>query len=369
MEFPPTIGGVGAYVYNLSKQLTARGNQVTVITPFRSKLEKKEESVENIKIIRVPYPPVYPFHASLLGYFTNRTFKEIEHKFDLVHVHTPIPIPIKTSLPIVTTVHTPMKIDGRYHEIDDLHSLAVKTQALYLYPHLESELFKSSHIISAVSKKVANELQEYGLDPNQIKVFGNGVDEKTFSPSSKKKTKEQYILFTGVLRARKGIFDFINSAQYISKAFPEVKFLVCGTGRLLNKALALTEKKGLTDKISFLGYVPKSRLIEIFQNATVQVLPSHYEGLPTVLLEAMSCGVPMVATDIGGTNEVIESGINGILVPPRSPESISTAVTGLLNNASLRGKIGLAARNTILKKYTWTTVSERIIDCYNQVIA
>jgi glycosyltransferase involved in cell wall biosynthesis len=369
MEFPPTPGGVGHYVHNLSKTLIARGHKITVITPLYSKCALRQELVDGIEIFRVPYLPVYPFHASLLGQFVNKTFKSLEHRFTIVHSHTPIPLPIKTSLPVLTTVHTPMKIDGRYHEIVDPHSLAVKIQALYIYPSLESKLFKASRNITAVSRTVANELGEYGLDQGEITVIGNGVDEKVFTPShNKKRSLEPYVLYTGVLRARKGVFDFIKSAQYVSKEFPDVKFIICGRGRFLNKLKIFAQRMGPQTKILFLGFVPSAKLIELYQNATLQVVPSLYEGLPTVLLEAMSCGLPVVATDIGGNNEVINSGVNGLLVPPKNPEEMAKGIMRLLNDAALRENMGIAARKTIEDHYTWARTCDRIMKCYERVL-
>jgi len=369
MEFPPTPGGVGNYVHNLSKTLIARGHKITVITPYYSKWEPQQEVVDGIEVFRVPYLPVYPFHASLLSQFVNKVFKSLEHRFTMVHVHTPIPLPIKTSLPVLTTVHTPMKIDGRYHEIVDPHSLAVKIQSLFIYPSLESKLFNISQKITAVSRTVAGELGEYGLDRSEITVVGNGVDEKTFTPNPNKKSNiGPYVLYTGVLRARKGIFDFIKSAQYVSKEFPDVKFIVCGTGRFLNKSREYTQRMGLQNKVLFLGYVPRTKLIATYQHATVQVIPSHYEGLPTVLLEAMSCGLPVVATDIGGNDEVISSGVNGFLVPPKRPEEMAKAVLRLLGETDLGVRIGAAARETIERCYTWDRIADRFLKCYEDLL-
>jgi glycosyltransferase involved in cell wall biosynthesis len=369
MEFPPVPGGVGSYVYNLSKKLIEKGHKTTVITPLSFKYALRQEIIDEIEIFRVPYLPVYPFHASLLGHFVNKTFKSLEHKFDIVHSHTPIPVPIKTSLPIITTVHTPMKIDGRYHEVDNLHSLAVKAQSLFFYPSLELKLFKTSQIITTVSKTVAGELAEYGLDPRTITVVGNGVDENIFrSNPYRVDCTQPYVLYTGVLRARKGIFDFIKSAEYVTKEFPDVKFVVCGSGRLLNKSIAYAQRLGLQKKVVFLGYIKKDRLISLFQNATAQVVPSLYEGLPTVLLEAMSCSLPVVATNIGGNNEVISSGVNGFLVPPKRPDAMAEAVSRLLVDTDLSMKLGAAARETIERCYTWDRVTDRFLKCYEELL-
>jgi glycosyltransferase involved in cell wall biosynthesis len=366
-EFPPRSGGIGYYVYALSKELIEKGHKVTVIT--KGSIDKTKKGViEGINIFKASFFPIYPFHIWIHGTFVNKVLKSLEHELTLVHLHTPLPPPITTLLPILTTVHTPMKVDARYHEIFDAHSLTQKLQSMLVYPHIESKLFRISNKIVAVSKSVAKELSEYGLDPNEITVVGNGVDEKTFVPLRNKNHKEKYVLYTGILRARKGLFDLVNCAERVCRGYPNVKFVLCGMGPFFHKLEKTLKRMGLNEKVMLLGRVKRDRLVQIYQNATVHVVPSHYEGLPTVLLEAMSCGLPVVATDIGGNNEVITSGVNGFLVPPKSPTAMAEAILKLLDDEKLRKKIGKAARETIEKRYTWDKIAGNTLECYESVL-
>jgi glycosyltransferase involved in cell wall biosynthesis len=147
-----------------------------------------------------------------------------------------------------------------------------------------------------------------------------------------------------------------------------MKFLLSGRGPFLKKLEQEVQLRGLQEKVVFLGYIDRRKLIEIYQNATIHVVPSHYEGLPTVLLEAMACGLPIVATDIGGNNEVISSGVNGFLVPPKHPEEMAAVILRLLKDAALREKIGRAARKTIEENYTWDKITDRIVECYEKIL-
>jgi len=85
-------------------------------------------------------------------------------------------------------------------------------------------------------------------------------------------------------------------------------------------------RMGLQKQIVFMGFTGRNELLETYQNATVHIAASHYEGMPTVLLEAMSCGLPVVATNVDGNNEVISSGVNGFLVPPKSPKVMAKII-------------------------------------------
>jgi glycosyltransferase involved in cell wall biosynthesis len=262
-----------------------------------------------------------------------------------------------------------MKIDVRYHEISDFYSLAERVQSMVVYPLIESKLFTVSKMITSVSWSVAEELREYGLNPDHINVVGNGVDEKAFSPSPNRKPAETYVLYTGVLRARKGLVDLIACARQVCKVSSDVRFFICGRGPLLHDLERKARKVGLQRRIVFLGYLERDRLIQVYQNAAVHIVPSHYEGLPTVLLEAMSCGLPVVATNIGGNNEVISSGLNGFLVPPRRPEEMANSVLRLLADPALRERIGRAARETIEKRYTWDIIADNIVKCYESLLS
>ncbi|MFX0203715.1 MAG: glycosyltransferase family 4 protein [Candidatus Hodarchaeota archaeon] len=366
-EFPPTSAGIGYYVYNLSKKLVERGHRTTVITKG-SVSRTRKEIMDGIEVFRVSFFPLYPLHVWVHGAFVNRLVRKLEPKLNLIHLHTPITPSIKTSLPIVTTVHTPMKIDARYHEVFDFFSLAERMQSTMFYPSMESKLFRISKKITAVSWSVAGELKEYGLHPDEITVVGNGVNERIFSPIRNVEQTERYVLYTGVLRARKGLFDLIKCAEYVCKVCPDVRFIICGKGPFLNKLKEEVRRTRLQRFIMFLGYVDRKKLIQTYQKATVHVVPSHYEGLPTVLLEAMSCGLPVVATDVGGNSEVISSGINGFLVPPKAPEEMAKIILRLIDEPLLREKIGRAARKTIEKKYTWDKIADNILQYYENML-
>lgn len=364
-EFPPSSGGIGYYVYNLSKKLINRGHNVTVIT--RGNTRKTEKKVvDGINVFNVTFFPLYPFHLPLHGFFVNSMLKSMETEFDLVHVHSPLVPPITTTLPVVTTVHTAMRVDSRYHEVVDPYSLAEKMQSMYFSPYVESKLLRLSTTVTAVSPSIAAELREYGMDPGRVKITWNGVDEKLFFPSCRK--GKEYVLYTGVLRARKGLFDLIKCARLVADECPDVEFIICGSGSLLSKLRVEARRTGLQQQITFLGHVNRRKLIQTYQNATIHVIPSIYEGLPTVLLEAMACGLPVVATNIGGNRDVISSGVDGFLVPPRSPEDMARMIRMLLEGESLRAKIGKAARETILLRYTWDKIVDNFMAVYESIL-
>lgn len=357
--FPPEEG-IGYYVYNLSKKMIEKGHKVTVITKGKLKIEKI--NFDGICVFKVPFIPLYPFHISIYGYFINKMLKKIENNFDIIHIHTPLSPVIKTSLPIVSTVHTSVIEDARHIEIVDIKSLLVKKIFTKLVSKpLLFNLINRSCAVTTVSNSVASELKIYFGFSNAI-VVGNGVDEKIFKPINNK-NKRKYILYVGRLSYRKGLFDLLKCAKIICERY-NINFFLIGKGELKRKLKDKINKEGLQSKVLFLGYVSRKELVHLYQNATVFVIPSHYEGLPTVILEAMACGLPVVATEIGANKDVINNCKNGLLIPTKSPEKMAEAISTLIEDEELRIKLGKNARKTIQEKFTWDVVTDKVLMTY-----
>lgn len=356
--FPPEEG-IGYYVYNLSRTLMRRGHAVTVVT--RGGLATETDSFEGIRIIRAPFFPVYPFHVHLHGFFVNRILKAHESDFDIVHIHTPLSPAVDTPLPVVSTVHTSVKEDARHIEVVDAKSFCTKLLTKYVSAPVVAKTIAISECVTTVANSVARELDEhYAYD--RALVVGNGVDENLLEPGPAT-SAEKYILFIGRLSYRKGLFDLLECAKTVCRRY-DVRFILVGKGELEQKIRAIIEKEGLQDRVILMGHQSREELVKLYQRATIFVLPSHYEGLPTVLLEAMSCGLPVVATNVSGCPDVVSDGENGFLIPAKSPEMMVEAISRLLDDEALRNALGKNARKTIEEHNTWDRIAGKIEACY-----
>lgn len=255
--------------------------------------------------------------------------KSIEHNFDVIHIHTPLPPTINSKVPIVITVHYSMIDAEKVIDINDLFSLATKFQAKYISYPIERKLLKNANLITTISKKVATDLKEYGLDYNNIRIRYNGVDEDLFSPVDKK-TGRKYILYTGRISYGKGLVELIDCAKEVLMSHSDIQFILAGNGPLINELKVKVKNLNLEDRIKFLGHVGRNDIVKLYQNAHMFVFPSHYEGLPGSLLEAMSCKLPIVATKVPENIELVEHYVNGILVPPKK----CTCIEGSYINTS-----------------------------------
>jgi glycosyltransferase involved in cell wall biosynthesis len=365
--FPPTgLDGMAVYVKHLSNKLTEKGHCVTIVA--RGSFGVQQESVKaGLRIVRVPIAPLYPFHVHIHGILVNKIIKSLEHRLDILHAHSPYVPAVNTSIPLLTTMHTLERIDFLHYEAKGLRRLAYKI-ASYVISSMELKLFQNSDMLTAVSSHVFNELNMfYGLE-REGAVLGNGVDEETFVPlRDRRKRKKDYVLYVGRMNYRKGLFDLVECAKHVCKERPDVSFVLVGEGPLASSIFRKAAEAGIRKNITFTGFVSRERLKQLYQNCSVLALPSHYEGLPTVMLEAMACGIPVVATRIGGHTDVISDGLNGFLVPVRAPKEMVEPILKLLDDENLNEEIGRAARDTIEKDYTWDRISEKVLKCYDML--
>jgi glycosyltransferase involved in cell wall biosynthesis len=366
-EFPPTCGGVGYYVSNLSSALAKKGHEITILTRQSSPGVNIEES-ENLKVIRIFCPKFYPFHVRFHYYFVEKYYKQhLSHLFDIAHFHSPLVKFFETNIPSISTEHGTVIGGLKNTPNHDIYSILQRICSPELIA-LDKSVLKNVDVITCVSESCSNEIrEEYGINRDIYNV-GNGVDPQYFPPPSLKSSENPYILYTGRLDGRKGLIDFIDAAPIVLTKFPEMKFILTGKGSYKNFLLARINKLKLGKNFHFYNYVPTNELVKLYQNATIYVLPSYYEGLPTSLLEALSCGLPCVATDVDGNNELIINGENGILIPPHNPEKMAEAICLLLNNKELRDKYSINGRRTITELYDWDKIAEKYIQLYQKIM-
>jgi len=357
VPMPPTEG-IGHYIWNLSRFLLEQGHQVRVITRGQcGKLHREE--LEGIPVWRPPFYPTYPLHVHLHSWFVQALVRRLEPEVDVFHLHTPLPPPIHSHRPCLVTVHTPMMGEARAIPITDLRSLAIRLQ-MPISIRIEHRLFAHADKIVAVAHSTVGELCGYGLSEGQIDVLGNGVDTEAFRPDGSgqwSQPQDMTVLAAGRLDVRKGLTDLIEAMADVVGQFPMANLYIAGEGPLKEYLRTRARELTLSDAVHFLGHVrERAEMVRLYRRATVFVHAAHYEGLPTVLLEAMACGRPVVSTAVCGALDVVTEGVNGLLVPPRAPKRLAEAICHLLKDAELRTRLGTAARQTVEKRFSWQAI-------------
>jgi 1,4-alpha-glucan branching enzyme len=220
----------------------------------------------------------------------------------------------------------------------------------------------------------------YKIPENKINVIHNGVDIFKFTPAiDKRKIKAELgfnpddltILSVGRLYARKGLFTLIESMPAIVKRFPNAKFVISGKGQSdeMHKLITYAELLKVKNNIIFTGYYPDKKLPKLYQAADVFAFSTFYEHHPFAVLEALSTGLPVVTTTVGGIPETIENGRNGFLVKPFNSRQFADRILFLLEHPTEAAEMGKKARQTVEQKLDWRIVVKDAIKVYNEVLS
>jgi len=183
--------------------------------------------------------------------------------------------------------------------------------------------------ILSVSQDLANKMVAIDINKDKIKVIYNGVNLEKFVPRPAD-IDNPYIIFIGNLKHDKGVVELLYAFIQINNNYPELKLRYVGSGAMLNKLQDITIQHQLQNKVIFEGTKPHDQLPEIVAKATLLALPSYNEGVPNVVLEAMACATPVVATMVGGIPEVVTE-VTGILAKEITAENIADCLQKALN--------------------------------------
>jgi glycosyltransferase involved in cell wall biosynthesis len=175
------------------------------------------------------------------------------------------------------------------------------------------------------------------------------------------------VLYMTMLTADKGIFDLLGAIPIVLEKEPSAKFLFCGEGEL-EKCRTICKEKAIINNVEFYGWVSGKDKINQFYNAEVFVLPSHFEGLPVSMIEAMFAGLPIVTTPVGGIPDVFEDGVNGFLVPVGDKEAIAESILRLLQNKPLREKMGQHNRHEAYESFDVHSIIAKLLEIYNETL-
>ena len=250
---------------------------------------------------------------------------------------------------VVTTIHTLMNTD-RFGEQKRGTSI---WQYNFLLKHVPKKIIALSEEVKRHTRK------ELNLEDNRISLIHNASDLSRLNKSVNKQEKKRefgidedccVVGTVGRLVELKGYPYFIKAASLILQKFPEkLKFLIVGDGYMSDELRNLAKGLGIADKIIFAGQ--RRDVPEILHIFDVFVLPSYYEGLPRSIIEAQACGVAVVATNVGGTPEVVINDKTAILVPSKDEKAIAKAVIDLLTNKDKARRMGNAGREWVQKQF------------------
>jgi glycosyltransferase involved in cell wall biosynthesis len=179
------------------------------------------------------------------------------------------------------------------------------------------------------------------------------------------------ILSVGRLYARKGLFTLIESMPRVVKLFKNAKFIISGKGQSneMKKLVAHAERLRVRDNIIFTGYYPDKKLPKLYQAADVFAFSTFYEHHPFAVLEALSSQLPVVTTNVGGIPETITDGKNGFMCQPFNPTEFSNKILFLLEHPQEAQEMALQARKTIVERFDWRIVVQKVLKVYGEALS
>jgi len=369
--FPPIVGGTETQTLSLARALITQNVNPSVITE-RVRGLKRFERIDGV--------PVYRLRTLGSGTFASLSFMlssfhflmKNRRKYQIIHAH------LASSPAITATIAGKLlrkKIvvkfggAGKTGDIQTSHRTFLGRIKLKF-------LMKYVDIFICPSEEMKEELINYGFAKGKVVKIPNGVDIALFHPVNdlqKENLKRRFnfpslpiLVYAGRLERGKGLAMLLMAWQRVVKVGKQSYLVVLGGGSEKDSLTDLAKQLQIIESVKFTGEV--GNVNEYLQTGDCFVLPSSAEGLPNALLEAMATGLPVVATKIGGVEEVIENKKNGFLFEPGSVDQLAKGILTLLSQSELAHKLGQQARRTIEENYTIDIVSEKYLKLYAEII-
>ncbi|OGO50723.1 MAG: hypothetical protein A2148_01595 [Chloroflexi bacterium RBG_16_68_14] len=394
-------GGQGIYAHHLTRELVELGHEVHVIAgpPYAELVDGvRVHKLRNYSIYRLLETgrffffgrhPVSFFHPinfyeiatsrfgffSVMAAFSFRAYLKLRelaetHHFDLVHDVQGLGygtlLTRANGLPVVANIHHPLQVD-RENSIRLARTFNDKIRWARFYPFFMQELVarRMDRIITGSQASAASVMRLFRLPPEQVAVIYDGVDTEAFRPLEVPKRPDS-LLYVGNSDDRNKGARYLLEALALLKGRRHFRLTVVDRPNAFLVPM-LSHELGIEDRVTLTGRLSREELVRLYNQATLVVSPSLYEGFGLPAAEAMACGTPVLATTAGAFPEVIEDGVSGLLVPPGDASALADAIERLMDDAELRQRLGQEARRRIVDHFSWRETALRTQALYQEV--
>ena len=397
----PRCGGQGVYTRHLTRELVALGHSVEVFSgPPWPELDEGVgfTPVPGLDLyrdpdpFRVPHPSELKSRAALeeFGIMMTAGFGEPlafstrirpllasrRQDFDLVHdnqcLGTGILGLLEDGWPLLETVHHPITVD-RSIALDHAPNAwrRFTTNRWFGFLKMQVRVAKQLPAILTVSNNSAIDINaQMGVPLERMTVVPVGVDPDVFKPyGDVEKVKGRIMVTSSSDVPMKGLVPLLEAVAKL-RTEREIELVVIGRPQAGGRVANTMERLGLNDIVTTVSGVSDEELARLYGEAEVAVVPSLYEGFSLPAIEAMSCGVPVVATTGGALPEVVgRDGETGLLVTPDDPDALVTAIRRLLDDQELAARLGAAGRERVISRFTWQVTARGTAACYQAILA
>lgn len=359
----------------LSLELAHRNHRVSVATCFRS--VDKHRRGQDVNLFEIN--PLITIHS--LGYKLTfpvaRIYRIIkEQGVEIVHALSDYSANVASAAFVSRVANVPFvyTIQGVGTSTD---SLVVDT-ALKLYDRtIERAIIKSARSVILLSRRLISRARESGVEESRVVAVPSGVNHEYFDPERYEVKKKADLLrkeldiddsivigYVGRLIPAKGLTYLISAVKQIQSEHFKACLVIVGDGPQRKNLEMIAKDLGV--RTIFAGW--QADPLAYYALMDIFALPSFFEGLPNVILEAMSMGKPVVATDVGGASDLVRNGENGFLVPPKDVESLASAIKTLVFDVDLRLKMGRVSRNIVKKNFDFDSIVSKIEKIYEEAL-
>lgn len=397
----PHSGGQGVYVHYLSAALRDLGHHVEVFSgppypdvgdgvtlhrvpslelyraddPFRRPAREEFKSAIDVLeyglMCTAAYPEPLTFSLRAASLLRKRL-----RDFDVVHDNQCLGYGLlevqRRGLPVVATLHHPISLDLKLELANtDERKKRLALRRWYSFTRMQKRVARRLGHVIAVSESAAREAElEFDLPSRRVTVVHNGVDAELFKPLEHVATRPGQIITTASADVPLKGLVFLIEALAKLRTERDVELVVVGKARANGAVRKAIDRLGVEGAVRFEAGVSTLRLVELYAESQLAVVPSLYEGFSLPAVEAMSCGVPLIATRAGALPEVVgPSGEAALTVPPSDAEALAAALRTLLDDPFKRQSLAAAGRKRVIERFTWERTALATTDRYRQVLS
>ncbi len=391
-------GGQNVYVRQVGESLAKLGWQVDMFTrkssPYDATIVQHSPHCRTIRL--TAGPEAYVHRDELLQYMPEfvAAFQKFQQKegvtYPLVHTNywmsgwVGLELQQQQNVQLVHTYHSLGAV--KYQAIDEIPTIAKTRLAV------EKQILEQAHCVVATSPQELEDLQTLVSTQGKVDIIPCGTDVSNFRPVSKAearqnlgiKSKEKIVLYVGRFDKRKGIETLVRAVGELRMTLEQgeeldpkhLKLLIVGgsdpneaDGEERRRIEEIVAELDLGVTTEFVGMVGHDRLPIYYTAADVCVIPSHYEPFGLVAIEAMACGTPVVASDVGGLKFTVVSEETGLLVPPHDVSGFAKAIGRILTDEVWARKVRRQAAARVQQNFSWTGVAIQLSDLYRRLLA
>lgn len=343
----------------LARELSRKGYPIRILAPRVDDAQSSRERIDGVEVLRLSYPRIKGLGAVLLNFRLAFWLWRNRREIDAIHVHMMHNLAgaigwLKPWLRVPVTV----KVSG-----------AAEFQGGVLDPSLQRRIkhrilnagARRLETFQCISKHTLHMLREAGYPPERLHLIPNAVDCDRFSGVGPRPDGALRVVFVGRHAPVKALDVLLHAWALLVRPIG-ARLVLVGDGPETEALRRLADLLGVSESVDFPGMV--SDVAPVLREASIYVQPSHQEGLPNAVLEAMAARLPVVATRVSGNEDVIDHGRSGLLVPPGDPQALAAALQVLLDDSAQRERLGRAAAAEVRRGFDTSQVLTALLKIY-----